>query len=106
MPARSVKARISEASGALSRRRTVDSLTTSTSCTLTSSEDIDEIVLSWARIRLKRTASALNGVPSWNFTPRRSLSTRVFGSGVSHDSASPGFGFSFSSKRTRVSNTG
>ena len=79
---------------------------TSTCSMLVSSEAIDEIDRSCARARLKRTASALNGVPSWNLTSFRSLSTSVFGSGVSHDSASPGRGFSLSSNRTRVSNTG
>ena len=33
------------------------------------------------RSRLNLTASALNGVPSWNVTPWRSLSVQVFPSG-------------------------
>ena len=37
------------------------------------------------------TASALNGVPSWNFTPFRSLKVYVRPSfEIVHDSASPG----------------
>ena len=64
----------------------------------------------WSRTRsmFHAATSASKGVPSWNATPGRSLKTRVFGSGCSHDSArsptifcSPVFG-SASSKRTRV----
>jgi hypothetical protein len=46
MPARSAKARTSEASGALRRRRTVCSSTTSTLSMLVSSELIEEVALS------------------------------------------------------------
>ena len=49
------------------------------------------------------TVFAVSSVPSWNFTPSRSLNTTVFASGVSHDSASPGAGFPSESKVTSVS---
>jgi len=106
MPALSVKARTSEASGRLRRSLMVNASTTSTVSMLLSSDTMLDTVLSWARSRLNRTASALKGVPSWNLTffLRRRMS--VFGSGVSQDSASPGRGWSLSSKRTRVSKTG
>ena len=52
------------------------------------------------RSRLNFAASALKSVPSWNFTPRRSLKTRVLGSGWVHDSARPGLIPSFVSSVT------
>ena len=52
------------------------------------------------RLKLNLAASALKSVPSWNFTPRWSLKTRVFGSGWVQDSARPGWRPSFTS-RTR-----
>ena len=52
------------------------------------------------RSKLNFAASALKSVPSWNFTPRRSLKTRVFGSGWVHDSARPGLIPSFVSSVT------
>ena len=43
------------------------------------------------RSKLNFTASALNGVPSWNFTSRRSLNVTLRPSlAVVHDSASQG----------------
>ena len=42
------------------------------------------------RLKLNLATSALKSVPSWNFTPRRSLRTSVLASGCCQDSASPG----------------
>lgn len=45
----------------------------------------------YQRLKLTQTASALKSVPSWNFTPERSLKVQVVpaASGV-QDSARPG----------------
>ena len=59
------------------------------------------------RSRLNFTASASNGVPSWNCTPERRFSTSVLVSGNFHDSASPGSAFSVGkSNSTSVSKIG
>jgi hypothetical protein len=47
------------------------------------------------------TSAAVNSLPSWNFTPLRSLNSQVSGSTVRQDSASPGIGFCRSSRSTR-----
>ena len=40
------------------------------------------------------TSALVNGLPSWNFTPLRSLNVTVLPSGETvHDSASEGWGF-------------
>ena len=51
----------------------------------------------------KTTASALNGLPSWNVTPLRSLNTHLVGWSLrtSHDSASPGTSGASRSPRVR-----
>src|SRR5437899_1965601 len=56
------------------------------------------------RSRLYLATVALNGEPSWNFTPWRSLKRQVVSLGVSHDVASAGWGASFGSSTTSVSN--
>ena len=43
-----------------------------------------------ARSKVNFTASALNGVPSWNFTPGRSLKRTFVGDMTSYDVASAG----------------
>ena len=43
-----------------------------------------------ARSKLNTTSSAVNGVPSWNLTPGRSLKRQVVGLTCVHDSASDG----------------
>ena len=61
----------------------------------------------YQRLKLTQTASALKSVPSWNFTPERSLKVQVVpaASGV-QDSARPGVTLvPPSSGRTRVSKT-
>ena len=47
-----------------------------------------------ARSKLNTTSSAVNGVPSWNLTPGRSLKRHVVGLTCVHDSASDGTSFS------------
>src|SRR5262245_1321723 len=42
------------------------------------------------------TSAAVNSLPSWNLTPRRSLNSHVVGSSVFHSVASPGIGCDFS----------
>ena len=56
-----------------------------------------------ARSKLNTTSSAVNGVPSWNLTPGRSLKRHVVGFTVVHDSASAGSSFSFLSRTSRNS---
>src|ERR1700704_1531212 len=55
------------------------------------------------RSRLNLAASALNGEPSWNFTPCRNLNRQVVSVGESHASARPGCGAKLVSKTTSVS---
>src|ERR1700716_2844392 len=55
------------------------------------------------RSRLYLATLALNGEPSWNFTPWRSLKRQVVSLGVSHDVAKAGWGASFGSSTTSVS---
>ena len=43
-----------------------------------------------ARSNVNFTAAALKGVPSWNFTPRRSLKRTLVGDITSYDVASSG----------------
>lgn len=45
------------------------------------------------RFHEKITSSAVNGEPSWNFTPLRNLKTHLVGSGFSQLSASSGVSF-------------
>jgi hypothetical protein len=47
--------------------------------------------------RKKITSSAVNGEPSWNFTPWRSLNIHFVGSGFSQLSASAGTSFNWPS---------
>ena len=75
IPARSVSAASSGVSGSDSESRTVRSLTTSTFEISPISDFRNEPGVLMCRSMLNRTASALNGSPSWNFTPGRSLST-------------------------------
>src|SRR5688572_29220451 len=56
-----------------------------------------------ARSKLKSTSSAVNGVPSWNFTSRRSLNSQVVSSIAFHDSARLGRSRWRSSWSTRYS---
>ena len=49
------------------------------------------------------TSSALKSLPSWNFTPWRSLKIYVLSSGVVHDSASAGTIFRLESNAVRLS---
>ena len=49
---------------------------------------------------LNTASSAVNGVPSWNFTFGRSLKRQVFASIACHDSASPGSSRYCSSRHT------
>ena len=51
----------------------------------------------------KTASSAVNGEPSWNFTPRRSLKRQVVGLTICHDSASAGSSLNCSSRETRLS---
>jgi hypothetical protein len=50
-----------------------------------------------ARSNVNFTAAALNGVPSWNFTPGRSLNRTFVGDMTSYEVASAGFTCIFSS---------
>src|SRR6185503_7938797 len=56
-----------------------------------------------ARSKVNCTSSAVKGVPSWNFTPFRSLNSQVVLSIGFHDSARPGTRRCFSSCSTRLS---
>ena len=56
------------------------------------------------RCTVKRTASALNGSPSWKTTPRRSRSCHVVSSSSFHDSASSGTSLPEASRPTSESN--
>jgi hypothetical protein len=47
------------------------------------------------RLIEKTTSSAVNSLPSWNFTPWRRWKTHVFGSFCSHFAARPGISSSF-----------
>ena len=49
------------------------------------------------------TAAALNGVPSWNFTPLRRRKTQLVGLSCLQDSARAGFTSRFSSSMTSAS---
>ncbi len=100
MPARSVSVASSAASGRLRFRRTVYGSTTSTVSMLAVSPLRTDFGSVFIRLKLNRTTSALKSVPSWNFTPRRSLNTRVLGSGCCHDSARPGLIPSLTSRVT------
>ena len=75
MPARSVSAASSGTSGCERLKRTVRSLTTSTLSISPISVLRNEPGVFRCRSMLNFTASALNGSPSWNFTPGRSLMT-------------------------------
>ena len=75
MPARSVSAAMTGTDGCDRLSRTLRSLRASTLLMSPISDLRNEPgVLRW-RSMLKRTASALKGSPSWNFTPGRSRST-------------------------------
>src|SRR5437764_1677665 len=54
-----------------------------------------------AREYVKTTSSAVNGDPSWNFTPLRSLNSHVRSSIAFQDVASAGTSFWFASRPTR-----
>ena len=56
-----------------------------------------------ARAKVNTTSSAVNGVPSWKFTPRRSSKRHVFGSVWVQLVASPGASPSFLSCATSPS---
>ena len=47
------------------------------------------------------TSAAVNSLPSWNFTPLRSLNSQVSGSIAFHSVARPGCGCDFSLRSTR-----
>ena len=47
------------------------------------------------------TSAAVKSLPSWNFTPRRSLNSHVVGSTAFHSVASDGCGCDFSLRSTR-----
>ena len=49
------------------------------------------------------TSSAVSGVPSWNFTPCRSVNSHVVSLTCFHDVASPGWSLSALSQRVSVS---
>ena len=74
--------------------------TTSTESMLAISPLRTDLGSVFMRVKLNRAASALKSVPSWNFTPRRSLKISVFGSGCCQDSARPGLIPSFTSSAT------
>ncbi len=77
MPARSASWAVSGAKGAFRRRRTVRASTASTAVTESSSLRRLEPFMVRCRSRDDRTASAVIGVPSLNFTPGRSLMVTV-----------------------------
>src|SRR5437016_11486100 len=61
---------------------------------------------STTRSRVNLTASALNGVPSWNLTPFLSLKVYCLASGeTSHESARPGTNLPGSGSQTNGSHT-
>jgi len=75
MPERSVSAASSGTEGWERFSRRVRSLMTSTLLMSLISDLRNEPVVVRCRSMLNRTASALNGCPSWNLTPGRSLIT-------------------------------
>ena len=82
----------------------VSGSTTSTLSTAPSSGLRNEPFMLRCRSRLYLAASALNGSPSWNFTPGRSLMVTVLPSAeVSWLSASCGTMFDFSSMSNSLS---
>ena len=107
MPGRSARIRSSEASGRFMWIVTSSGPVASTDSIIARSAFTDDVSSVSERLRLKATASASNGVPSWNVTPSCSWSTSVWGSGCSHEVASPGTGSSVSgSKFSRRSYNG
>ena len=91
IPGRSARMRGNVAAGPLTCMRTVIGSTTSTVSTVPSSGATAEPSTVLARSMLIFTASASNGVPSWNVTPSRSLSSRAVSSSThSHSVARPG----------------
>ncbi len=100
MPALSVSVASSEASGFFKLSLIVVGSTTSTDSILATSPLRSDLASVFIRLKLNFAASASHAVPSWNFTPRRSLNTSVFGSGCVHDSARPGLMLSFVSSTT------
>lgn len=108
-PPRSLSLSGNDASGAVSLRSTVWSSTISTVSTPARSPAATEPSVVFARSRLALTASASNGVPSWNETPPRSCmrSTRP-SSRNSQDSANPGIAVPSGERwtsRSKIGNT-
>jgi hypothetical protein len=79
--------------------------TTSAASTLASSPLRTLLASVFMRSKLNFAAAASKSVPSWNFTPRRSLKTSVLGSGWVQDSARPGLMPSLMSRVTSGSKT-
>ena len=74
-------------------RVTVSGSTTSTDVMTARSEATAEPSTVWPRSMFAFTASASNGVPSWNVTPSRSVNVSAVPSALnSHAVASPGIG--------------
>ncbi len=103
MPERSVNVARSGENAFLSSKRTWEESTATTVCTLDISlkrgdEGVDNI-----RLILNITASALNGLPSWNFTSVRHVNTNSVGEVYDHEVARSGTMPLCSSSLTRVS---
>ena len=104
IPGRSARICTSELSGRLRAMRTCVGSTTSTDSIIERSAFTVDVSSVMARSRFALTAAASNGVPSWNVTPSRSVSSSVCGSGDDHSVASPGSGVrSIGSRFTRRS---
>ena len=87
MPARSVNVASNDVSGCFRFTLSVSGSTASVEAMFATSPLRTDFGSLAIRSKLIRAASALNSVPSWNFTPERSLRMSVFGSGVCQDSA-------------------
>src|SRR6266852_3606689 len=90
IPERSVRVARSGENGFLSSKRTWEESTVTTDCTFDISLKRGDDGVDNIRLMLNTTASALKGVPSWNFTSLRSVNTNCVGEVYDHAVARSG----------------
>src|SRR5215467_6695277 len=90
IPERSVKVARSGEKGFLSSKRTWEESTATTDCTFDNSLKRGDDGVVNIRLMLNTTASALKGVPSWNFTSVRSVKTSSVGEVFDYEEARSG----------------
>src|SRR5712692_6717397 len=100
---RSVRVARSGENGFLSSKRTWEESTVTTDCTFDISLKRGDDGVDNIRLMLNTTASALKGVPSWNFTSLRSVNTNCVGEVYDHAVARSGTMALCSSSLTSVS---